>query len=289
MANGITTVIGGGTGPADGSKATTCTSSEFYMKNMMAATDGVPLNFGFTGKGNDSGEKAIRDIVEAGACGLKIHEDWGATPEVIDRSLNVGDEYDVQVNIHTDTLNESGYVETTLAAIKGRTIHTYHTEGAGGGHAPDIIVVVEHPNVLPSSTNPTRPYAVNTLDEHLDVSEQVLLRLTSDAHGVPSPRQVDPRGHRLCRLANSSRDCCGGGCPAGHWCDQYDQLGLAGHGPSRRSCVPNVAHSIQDARRAGHAGGRLGQERQRASQAIYRKVHDQSVSRDCSLIVSQNH
>lgn len=169
LASGITTVIGGGTGPADGTNATTCTPSKFYMQAMLAATDNIPLNFGFTGRGNDSGEKALKDIVEAGACGLKLHEDWGSTPEAIDRALRVGDEYDVQVNIHTDTLNESGYVESTLAAINGRTIHTYHTEGAGGGHAPDIIVVVEHPNVLPSSTNPTRPYAVNTLDEHLDM------------------------------------------------------------------------------------------------------------------------
>lgn len=139
------------------------------MQAMLAATDGLPLNFGFTGKGNDSGERALRDIVEAGACGLKLHEDWGCTPEVIDRSLNVADEYDVQVNIHTDTLNEAGYVESTLEAIDGRTIHTYHTEGAGGGHAPDIIVVCEYPNILPSSTNPTRPYCRNTLDEHLDM------------------------------------------------------------------------------------------------------------------------
>ncbi|KAK8861375.1 urease [Kwoniella newhampshirensis] len=169
LASGITTVVGGGTGPADGTNATTCTSSAFYMHNMMAATDTIPINFGFTGKGNDAGTKGLKDIVEAGACGLKLHEDWGSTPEAIDRALIVGDEYDVQVNIHTDTLNESGYVESTLAAIKGRTIHTYHTEGAGGGHAPDIIVVVEQENVLPSSTNPTRPYAVNTLDEHLDM------------------------------------------------------------------------------------------------------------------------
>ncbi|WWC68843.1 urease [Kwoniella pini CBS 10737] len=169
LASGITTLIGGGTGPADGTKATTCTSSKFYMETMMHATDTIPLNFGFTGKGNDAGTKGLKDIVEAGACGLKLHEDWGSTPECIDRALIVGDDYDVQVNIHTDTLNESGYVESTLAAIKGRTIHTYHTEGAGGGHAPDIIVVVEQENVLPSSTNPTRPYAMNTLDEHLDM------------------------------------------------------------------------------------------------------------------------
>jgi len=160
------------------------------MKNMMAATDTVPLNFGFTGKGNDSGEAGLIDIVNAGACGLKLHEDWGSTPEAIDRALNVGDAYDVQVNIHTDTLNESGYVESTLVAINGRTIHTYHTEGAGGGHAPDIIVVVEHPNVLPSSTNPTRPYALNTLDEHLDVGVTDALcyqALIIDVDGVSPP------------------------------------------------------------------------------------------------------
>ncbi|KAK6907123.1 urease [Kwoniella mangroviensis CBS 8507] len=169
LASGITTLLGGGTGPADGTNATTCTPSKFYMEAMLHATDTIPLNFGFTGKGNDAGVKGLKDIVEAGACGLKLHEDWGSTPECIDRALSVGDDYDVQVNIHTDTLNESGYVESTLAAIKGRTIHTYHTEGAGGGHAPDIIVVVEQENVLPSSTNPTRPYAMNTLDEHLDM------------------------------------------------------------------------------------------------------------------------
>lgn len=169
IASGITTIVGGGTGPADGTKATTCTTSKFYMEGMMLATDSWPINIGFSGKGNDSGPRGMRDIIEAGACSLKIHEDWGSTPDVIDCALVVGDEYDVQVNIHTDTLNEAGYVESTIDAIKGRTIHTYHTEGAGGGHAPDIIVVCEHPNVLPSSTNPTRPYAVNTLDEHMDM------------------------------------------------------------------------------------------------------------------------
>lgn len=169
LAAGLTTLIGGGTGPADGTNATTCTPSKFYMEAMMKACDDMPLNFGFSGKGNDSGEAGLRDIVEAGASSLKLHEDWGATPEAIDRALNVADEYDVQVNIHTDTLNEAGYVENTLKAFKGRTIHTYHTEGAGGGHAPDIIVVCEAENVLPSSTNPTRPYATNTLDEHMDM------------------------------------------------------------------------------------------------------------------------
>jgi urease len=169
LASGTTTMIGGGTGPSAGTSATTCTPSPFYMRHMLAATDGLPMNFAFTGKGNDAGPKALEDIVKAGAAGLKLHEDWGSTPAVIANCLDIGDKYDVQVNIHTDTLNESGFVETTIAAFGGRTIHTYHTEGAGGGHAPDIIVVCGQDNVLPSSTNPTRPYTSNTLDEHLDM------------------------------------------------------------------------------------------------------------------------
>ncbi|RDX57536.1 urease, partial [Lentinus brumalis] len=169
LASGTTTMIGGGTGPSAGTNATTCTPSPFYMQQMLAATDGLPMNFAFTGKGNDTGIKALEDIVKAGAAGLKLHEDWGSTPSVIVSALDVGDKYDVQVNIHTDTLNESGFVESTIAAFGGRTIHTYHTEGAGGGHAPDIIVVCGLNNVLPSSTNPTRPYTGNTLDEHLDM------------------------------------------------------------------------------------------------------------------------
>ncbi|KAF8071661.1 urease [Lyophyllum atratum] len=169
LASGTTTMIGGGTGPSAGTNATTCTSSPFYMRHMLAATDGLPMNFGFTGKGNDAGPTALSEIVEAGAMGLKLHEDWGSTPAAISNCLDVGDKYDVQVNIHTDTLNESGFVETTIEAFGGRTIHTYHTEGAGGGHAPDIIVVCGLDNVLPSSTNPTRPFTRNTLDEHLDM------------------------------------------------------------------------------------------------------------------------
>ncbi|KAH6909215.1 urease [Coprinopsis sp. MPI-PUGE-AT-0042] len=169
LASGTTTMIGGGTGPSAGSNATTCTSSPFYMRHMLAATDGLPMNFAFTGKGNDSGTAAMVDIIKAGAAGLKIHEDWGSTPAVIEKALDMKDEYDIQVNIHTDTLNESGFVESTIKAFGGRTIHTYHTEGAGGGHAPDIIVVCGQKNVLPSSTNPTRPYTNNTLDEHLDM------------------------------------------------------------------------------------------------------------------------
>ncbi|KAG6901125.1 Urease, partial [Termitomyces sp. Mi166 len=169
LAAGTTTMIGGGTGPSAGTCATTCTPSPFYLRHMLAATDALPVNFGFTGKGNDAGPTALEEIIQAGAIGLKLHEDWGSTPATIENALDVADKYDVQVNIHTDTLNESGFVESTIAAFGGRTIHTYHTEGAGGGHAPDIIVVCGLNNVLPSSTNPTRPYAYNTLDEHLDM------------------------------------------------------------------------------------------------------------------------
>lgn len=167
--SGITSMIGGGTGPADGTNATTCTPGPWNMPKMLQAAEEYPMNLGFLGKGNCSDEKALAEQIEAGAMGLKIHEDWGATPAVIHHCLNAADDYDVQVAIHTDTLNEGGCVEDTLEAIAGRTIHTYHTEGAGGGHAPDIICAAAALNVLPSSTNPTMPYTVNTLDEHLDM------------------------------------------------------------------------------------------------------------------------
>jgi urease subunit alpha len=169
LASGVTTFIGGGTGPATGTNATTCTPGGRHIALMLQATDSLPMNFGFTGKGNSSKREGLDEQIRAGAVGLKLHEDWGTTPAAIDSCLSVADEYDVQVTIHTDTLNESGYVDDSIAAFKGRTIHTYHTEGAGGGHAPDIIRVCGEPNVLPSSTNPTRPFTVNTLDEHLDM------------------------------------------------------------------------------------------------------------------------
>ncbi|MGE3313405.1 MAG: urease subunit alpha [Limisphaerales bacterium] len=169
IAAGLTTMIGGGTGPATGTCATTCTPGAFHLEAMLRATDGLPLNFGFTGKGNSALPTGLHEQVRAGAIGLKLHEDWGTTPAAIDACLRVADELDVQVTIHTDTLNESGFVEATLAAIGGRTIHTYHSEGAGGGHAPDIIRICGAAHVLPSSTNPTRPYTVNTIDEHLDM------------------------------------------------------------------------------------------------------------------------
>ncbi|HEY5946649.1 MAG TPA: urease subunit alpha [Kofleriaceae bacterium] len=169
LASGVTTFVGGGTGPATGTKATTCTPGARHIELMLQATDNIPLNIGLTGKGNSSLSNGLIDQIRAGAIGLKLHEDWGTTPTAIDCCLSVAEDEDIQVTIHTDTLNESGYVDDSIAAFKGRTIHTYHTEGAGGGHAPDIMRVCGEPNVIPSSTNPTRPYTVNTLDEHLDM------------------------------------------------------------------------------------------------------------------------
>ncbi|QGQ94834.1 urease subunit alpha [Paenibacillus psychroresistens] len=169
LASGITTMIGGGTGPATGTNATTCTPGAWHMQRMLEAAEAFPVNLGFLGKGNASFSEPLVEQIIAGAIGLKLHEDWGTTPAAIDMCLTVADQYDVQVAIHTDTLNESGFVEDTLAAIGGRTIHTYHTEGAGGGHAPDIIKAAAELNILPSSTNPTRPFTVNTIEEHLDM------------------------------------------------------------------------------------------------------------------------
>src|SRR5205814_7820802 len=169
LTSGVTTMLGGGTGPATGTYATTCTPGPWHIHSMLSAAEAFPMNLGFLGKGNASQPDPLREQVEAGAMGLKLHEDWGTTPAAIDCCLSVADEMDIQVAIHTDTLNESGFVEASIAAFKGRTIHTYHTEGAGGGHAPDIIRIAALPNVLPSSTNPTRPFTVNTIDEHLDM------------------------------------------------------------------------------------------------------------------------
>jgi len=167
--SGVTTMLGGGTGPAEGTNATTCTPGPWHLARMLEAAEELPVNLGFYGKGNASEPTALVEQVRAGACGLKLHEDWGTTPAAIDTCLSVADEWDVGVAIHTDTLNESGYLETTTAAFRNRTIHAFHTEGAGGGHAPDIIRLCGEPNVLPSSTNPTRPFTVNTVDEHLDM------------------------------------------------------------------------------------------------------------------------
>ncbi|MHB1375075.1 MAG: urease subunit alpha [Thauera sp.] len=169
LMSGVTTMLGGGTGPATGTFATTCTPGPWHIHRMLEAAEAFPMNLGFFGKGNASLPAPLKEQVQAGVIGLKLHEDWGTTPAAIDNCLTVAEQMDIQVAIHTDTLNESGFVETTLAAFKGRTIHTFHTEGAGGGHAPDIIKAISRPNVLPSSTNPTRPYTVNTIDEHLDM------------------------------------------------------------------------------------------------------------------------
>jgi len=169
LMSGVTTMLGGGTGPATGTNATTCTPGPWHLGKMLQAADAFPMNLGFLGKGNASLPEALEEQMAAGAMGLKLHEDWGTTPAAIDNCLNIAEKYDVQVAIHTDTLNESGFVEDTLSAFKGRTIHTYHTEGAGGGHAPDIIKACGESNILPSSTNPTRPYTINTVDEHLDM------------------------------------------------------------------------------------------------------------------------
>jgi urease subunit alpha len=169
LASGLTTLLGGGTGPATGTNATTCTPGAWNLQRMLQAAEAFPINLGLLGKGNSALPRPLEEQIHAGACGLKLHEDWGTTPAVIDTCLSVADDLDIQVAIHTDTLNESGFVEDTIAAMKGRTIHTYHTEGAGGGHAPDIIRIAALPHVLPSSTNPTRPFTVNTIDEHLDM------------------------------------------------------------------------------------------------------------------------
>jgi urease subunit alpha len=169
IASGVTTMLGGGTGPAEGTNATTCTPGPWHMMRMLQAADGLPVNVGFFGKGNAALPEGLEEQIVAGACGLKLHEDWGTTPAAIDNCLSVADRFDIGVAIHTDTLNESGFVADTVAAFKGRAIHAFHTEGAGGGHAPDVIKLAGEPNVLPSSTNPTRPYTVNTIDEHLDM------------------------------------------------------------------------------------------------------------------------
>ncbi len=228
-------MLGGGTGPATGTFATTCTPGPWHIHRMLEAAEAFPMNLGFLGKGNASLPGALREQVEAGAMGLKLHEDWGTTPAAIDCCLAVAEEMDVQVAIHSDTLNESGFVEATLGAFKGRTIHTFHTEGAGGGHAPDIIRAAGLPNVLPSSTNPTMPYTVNTIDEHLD--------MLMVCHHLDA---VDCRRHRLRRVAYPPRNDCRRRHPARPRRLFDDEFGLAGHGPRRRSDHPHLADGAQD-------------------------------------------
>ncbi|SKA70656.1 urease, alpha subunit [Enterovibrio nigricans DSM 22720] len=203
LTSGVTTFVGGGTGPATGTNATTCTPGPWNIHRMLGALDAFPMNFGLLGKGNASLPDALEEQVAAGACGLKLHEDWGSTPAAIDCCLSVADALDVQVAIHTDTLNECGFVEETLKAIGDRVIHTYHTEGAGGGHAPDIIKVAGMPNILPSSTNPTRPYTVNTVDEHLDML--MVCHHLSPSIGV-------------CGITHSTRDHCSRRHASRSWC-----------------------------------------------------------------------
>jgi urease subunit alpha len=226
LMSGLTTMLGGGTGPAHGTLATTCTPGPWHLGQMIKAADAFPMNLAFAGKGNAALPGALIEMVEAGACAMKLHEDWGTTPAAIDNCLAVADDYDVQVMIHTDTLNESGFVEDTIAAFKGRTIHAFHTEGAGGGHAPDIMKVAGLPNVLPSSTNPTRPFTVNTLDEHLD--------MLMVCHHL-SPRSG---GSRLRREPHPARDDRGRGHPARPRRALDDVVGQPGHGPASARSSP---------------------------------------------------
>ena len=264
LASGVTTFVGGGTGPATGTNATTCTPGSRHVELMLQATDVLPMNFGFLGKGNTSKPEGLDEQIRAGAIGLKLHEDWGSTPATIDCCLGVAERHDVQVAIHTDTLNESGYVDDSIAAFKGRTIHTYHTEGAGGGHAPDIIKVCGEPNVLPSSTNPTRPFTVNTLDEHLD--------MLMVCHHLDAEH---PRGRGLRREPHPRRDDRRRGRPARPRRDQHDVERQPGDGPRRRGDHADLADGAQDARRARRAGRRARRQRQPAHPPLHRQVHDQ--------------
>jgi urease subunit alpha len=222
LASGVTTFIGGGTGPATGTKATTCTPGAWNIARMLESVDDLPMNFGLLGKGNSSAPEGLDEQIRAGAVGLKLHEDWGTTPAAIDACLSVADRFDVQIAIHTDTLNESGYVDDSIAAFKGRTIHTYHSEGAGGGHAPDILRVCGEPNVLPSSTNPTRPLT----GEHAR-------RASRHADGVPPPRSESPGGRRVCGEPDPPGNDRGRGHPARPRRNQHDVERQSGDGSCR--------------------------------------------------------
>jgi urease alpha subunit len=239
--SGITTMLGGGTGPAVGTAATTCTPGPWHIHSMLMAAEAFPMNLGFFGKGNASQPAPLIEQVQAGVIGLKLHEDWGTTPSAIDTCLGVADAMDIQVAIHSDTLNEAGFLEHTLAAFKGRTIHTFHTEGAGGGHAPDIIAAVGEANVLPSSTNPTRPYTVNTLDEHLD-----MLMVCHHLDAARPGRDLD------------------------------DVVRFAGDGPRRRNDHAHLADGAQDEGSTRRPARRPCAPRQRARQTLRRQIHDQS-------------
>ena len=262
--SGVTTMIGGGTGPAAGTNATTCTPGPWYIARMLQAAEALPMNLGFLGKGNASLPQPLDEQIEAGAMGLKLHEDWGTTPAAIDNCLSVAERYDVQVAIHTDTLNESGFVEDTVAAFKGRAIHTYHTEGAGGGHAPDIIKVCGEANVLPSSTNPTRPYTVNTIDEHLDM-------LMVCHHLDPGiPEDVAFAESRIRRETIAAEDILHDLGAFSMISSDSQAMGRVGEVITR---TWQTAHKMKAAARRAAAGQRA--PRQLPRQALRRQVHDQ--------------
>ena len=264
LASGVTTFVGGGTGPATGTNATTCTPGARHVELMLQATDVLPMNFGFLGKGNTSKPEGLEEQLRAGAIGLKLHEDWGSTPATIDCCLGVAERHDVQVAIHTDTLNESGYVDDSIAAFKGRTIHTYHTEGAGGGHAPDIIKVCGEANVLPSSTNPTRPFTVNTLDEHLDmlmVCHHLDANIPEDVAFAESRIRGETIAaedvlHDLGAISMMSSD--------------SQAMGRVGEVITR---TWQTAHKMRAER--GALAGRARRQRQPAHPPLHRQVHDQ--------------
>ncbi len=300
--SGVTTMIGGGTGPATGTLATTCTPGPWHIHRMLEAADAFPMNLGFLGKGNASLPEALREQVEAGVIGLKLHEDWGTTPAAIDCCLSVADEMDVQVAIHTDTLNESGFVEATVDAFKGRTIHTFHTEGAGGGHAPDIIKAAGLPNVLPSSTNPTMPYTVNTIDEHLDMlmvchhldpsiaediafaesrirretiaAEDILHDLgvfsmmSSDSQAMGRVGEVIIRTWQAAHKMKLQR----GTLPEDS--ARHDNFRVKRY-IAKYTINPALTHGIQDEAATRHAAGRQHEKRQLPRQALHRQIHHQ--------------
>lgn len=249
LMSGVTSMLGGGTGPSHGTFATTCTPGPWHIARMIQSFDAFPVNLGISGKGNASRPAALVEMVKAGACALKLHEDWGTTPSAIDNCLSVADDYDIQVMIHTDTLNEFGFVEDTVKAFKGRTIHAFHTEGAGGGHAPDIIKIAGLKNVLPSSTNPTRPFTRNTIDEHLE-----------HADGVPSSRPVDRRGSCVRRKPYPQGDDRGRRHPARSRRALDDVVGFASHGPAWRGHHPYLADRRQDEEAARRVAGGQGQQ-----------------------------
>ena len=264
LSNGITTLFGGGIGPTDGSNGTTITSGRWNIERMLESIEGLPVNVGLLGKGNCSMNQPLEEQIEAGACGLKIHEDWGSTPAAIRAALGVADRFDVQVAIHSDTLNESGYVEDTIAAMDGRTIHTYHTEGAGGGHAPDLLKVASMPYVLPSSTNPTLPFGVNSQAELFD--------MIMVCHNL-NPK--NPVGRGLCREPRAARNAGRGerAARSGHTVDGF--VRLAGHGPYRRIVHAHVPDGVVHEERLRQARRGCRRERQLPRAALYRQDHDQ--------------